>query len=204
MVWQVRPDVQQAFPLLEKAAEYLAWFYTHGLEEHGFWPFLSSAEQAYVLQLPEPWPARIRAALSAMTKEPEPQVSFNNRPFCVNLVGYAYGQLGIGEDARMAARALLAANVPVTMLNFPPGADIPQNDRSMVSHVSEQGPFAFNIFCMTALENGRYYAERGNGQFNDRYNIGYWPWELSRWPEQWEPMVDLGNCQSSCRLNVCV
>jgi hypothetical protein len=144
VVWKARPDVQQAFPLLEKAAEYFVWFYTHGLEEHGFWPFLSPAEQAYVLQLPEPWAARVRAALSAMTKEPELRVSFNNCPFGVNLVGYAFGQLGIGEDARM-----------------------------------------------TALENGRYYAERGSAQFADRYNIGYWPWELSLWPKQWESMVDL-------------
>jgi glycosyltransferase involved in cell wall biosynthesis len=191
MVWKARPDVQQAFPLPEKTVEFLTWFYTHGLEEHGFWSFLSSAEQACVLQLPEPWFSRIRSALPAMLKEPERRLPFNNRPFGVNLIGYAYGQLGIGEDARMAARALLAAEVPVTMLNFPPGADIPQNDRSMASHVSEQGPFAFNIFCMTALENGRYYAERGGHQFNDRYNIGYWPWELSRWPKQWESMVDL-------------
>lgn len=191
LVWLARPDVQLAFPLPENIRGFLAWFYTHGIEEHGFWPFLSSAEHAYVLQLPEPWPSRIRSALSATLREPEPRIPFNKRPFGVNLVGYAFGQLGIGEDARMATRALLEAKVPVTMLNFLPGADIPQNDYSMASHVSEQGAFAFNIFCMTALENGRYYAEQGSRQFVDRYNIGYWPWELSRWPKQWESMIDL-------------
>jgi hypothetical protein len=129
--------------------------------------------------------------LLSVIREPEARVSFDNRRFGVNLIGYAFGQLGIGEDARMAARALRAAEVPVTMLNFPPGADIPQNDFSMASHVSELGPFAFNIFCMTALENGRYYAERGSRQFADRYNIAYWPWELSGWPKQWEAMLDL-------------
>ncbi len=96
-----------------------------------------------------------------------------------------------GLDARMAARALLAAKVPLAMLDFPPGADIPQNDRSMQAHVAAQGPYAFNIFCMTALENGRYYAERGSAQFAGRYNIGYWPWELGRWPKEWAAMLDL-------------
>lgn len=191
LVWQDRPDVQQAFPLPAKTAEYLGWFYTYGIEEYRFWHSLSAAEQTFVLQIPEPWHSRIRSALSRLVREPEPSVSFDKRRFGVNLIGYAFGQLGIGEDARMAARALLAAEVPVTMLNFPPGADIPQNDFSMASHVSEVGPFAFNIFCMTALENGRYYAERGSRQFAGRYNIGYWPWELSGWPKQWETMLDL-------------
>jgi len=48
------------------------------------------------------------------------------------------------------------------MLDFPPGADIPQNDRSMQAHVRASGPYAFNIFCMTALENDRY--PYGEGQ----------------------------------------
>lgn len=191
LVWKARPDVQLAFPLPEQAAEYLGWFYTHGLEEHGYWRYLSPTERSLVLQLPEPWPSRIQSTLSKVIEVPDPRVSFENRAFGVNLFGYAFGELGIGEDARMVARALLAAGVPMTMLNFPPGADIPQNDCSMESHVSEHGPFAFNIFCMTALENGRYYAERGSSQFADRHNIGYWPWELSRWPKQWESIVDL-------------
>ena len=191
LIWTARPDVQQAFPLPQKSAEFLAWFYTYGLEEHRFWQYLSSSERHFVARLAEPWYSRIRTALSTSLQAPVARVAFKDRPFGVNLVGYAFGQLGIGEDARMAARALLAAGVPMTMLNFRPGNDIPQNDLSMAGHVSEHGPFAFNIFCLTALENGRFYAERGTSQFADRYNIGYWPWELGNWPKQWERMVDV-------------
>ncbi|MEN9727874.1 MAG: hypothetical protein RL434_2240, partial [Pseudomonadota bacterium] len=36
-----------------------------------------------------------------------------------------------------------------------------------------------------ALETGRFYAERGARQFSGRYSIGYWPWELAQWPEDW-------------------
>ena len=39
----------------------------------------------------------------------------------VNLIGYAFGELGIGEDVRMAALALEAANIPFTVINFRPG-----------------------------------------------------------------------------------
>ena len=54
----------------------------------------------------------------------------------------------------------------------------------MAAYVSEYGPYAVNLFCMTALEMGRFYAERGSQQFNNRYNIGYWPWELAHWPAE--------------------
>jgi hypothetical protein len=119
--------------------------------------------------------------------------SFAQRPFGVNLIGYAFGQLGIGEDLRMAAKSLLAVGVPFTILNFPPGDDIPQNDRSMAEHVSEDAPYAINIFCMTALEQARFFVERGQRQFEGRYTIGYWPWELSQWPQAWMDLTRLAD-----------
>ncbi len=186
-----RPDVQAAFPLPDHLLGFLQWFYSHGVTEHALWQWLTPAERARALSQPAPWAEQmaVLAAAYADTLRPAPPVQ--QRPWGVNLVGYAFGQLGIGEDVRMAARALLAADVPITMLNFPPGADIGQNDQSMAAHVAEDGPFAFNVFCLTALENGRFYAERGRGQFAGHYNIGYWPWELSQWPAQWHMLMDL-------------
>jgi hypothetical protein len=91
----------------------------------------------------------------------------------------------------MAARALLAADVPMTLLNFKPGDDIPQNDRSMAQYVADDPQYAVNIFCMTAQENGRQFLESKAGLYGGRYNIGYWPWELSGWPKDWELSFDL-------------
>lgn len=191
LIWTARPDVQATFSLPDLQAEFLQWFYTHGLEEHGYWLFLSKQEKQFVLKLPEPWQSRLQTAILKKLEPAELRIPFAQRPLGVNLIGYAFGQLGIGEDARMAARSLLAAKVPMTMLNFPPGSDVPQNDCSMEQHVAEKGAFAFNIFCITAEENGRYYAEHGRSQFLDRYNIGYWPWELGSWPKSWEMMLNL-------------
>lgn len=189
-IWNARPDVRRNFPLPDKVRGFLSWFYTYGLTEHEYWYGLVDDEQKMILSLPEPWHSRVRTMIRR-AQPSEEILPFASRPFGVNVIGYAYGQLGIGEDARMAARALLAVGLPMTMLNFPPGTDVPQNDRSMAEHVSQSGAFAFNFFCMTAEENGRYYAERGRLQFRDRYSIGYWPWELSKWPKDWEMMLDL-------------
>ena len=54
----------------------------------------------------------------------------------VNLIGYTFGELGIGEDVRMAALALEAANILFTVINFRPGDDIRQNDRSIAQWVT--------------------------------------------------------------------
>ena len=191
LIWTARPDIQSLYSLPDQQIEFLQWFYTQGLEEHGYWPLLSEQEKQILLELPEPWQSQLQVAILQKLEPTESRIPFTQRPFGVNVVGYAFGQFGIGEDIRMVARALLAAGVPMTMLNFPPGPDVPQNDRSMEQHVAEKGLFMFNLFCMTAEENGRYYAEHGRVQFLDRYNIGYWPWELSNWPENWEMMLNL-------------
>lgn len=189
-LWLARTDVQQAYPLPDKLREYLHWFYFHGVGEHALWPYLTEKERQLALALDSPWQDGFQEAVVDDLLQQTP-LAVHQRPWGVNLIGYAFGQLGIGEDVRMAGKALLAAGVPFTMLNFKPGSDIPQNDMSMAQHVSESGPYAVNVFCMTALEHGRYYAEKGSAQFINRYNIGYWPWELGCWPDEWRQLIGL-------------
>lgn len=192
-VYNARPDVRQAFPLPEQLPAYLQWYLVHGVAEHQLWPWLRPLEKQLACQLSGPHQAQLQAWAAADHLAKPPRTTAG-RPFGVNLVGYAYGQLGIGEDVRMAAKALLAASIPVCMVNFKPGRDIPQNDHSMAHLVvpeGEEGPYAINLFCLTALEHGRFFAEQGPAQMRGRYNIGYWPWELSRWPDAWRQLVHL-------------
>jgi glycosyltransferase involved in cell wall biosynthesis len=186
-----RPDVREAFPMPEGAQAFKDWFYTRGLEEHDYWDFLSLKEKAHVLGLPEPCVTRLEAVTQRSLPSALSAIPFKKRESGVNLIGYAFGRLGIGEDLRMAGKALLHAQVPMTMLDFPPGDNVDKNERSMARYVSDTGELAFNIFCLTAEETGRFYAERGRSQFMDRYNIGYWPWELGAWPKEWEMMLEL-------------
>ena len=189
-VYDARPDLKAAFSLDTQKQQYLWWFYTYGLNEHKFWFYLSDAEQKFVRNLPVPWAARL-AELDKTGNDKTAVKKFKQRSFGVNIIGYAYGQLGIGEDARMAARSLLDVQVPFNMVSFAPGADIGQNDRSMQQYVVERGELAINLFCLTAEETGRFYAEQGASQFINRYNIGYWPWELGAWPDAWQMLFEL-------------
>ena len=189
-IYSARPDLKAAFSLDTQKQQYLWWFYTYGLNEHKFWFYLSNAEQEFVRSLPVPWAARLFELEETRTDKASVK-KFKQRSFGVNVIGYAYGQLGIGEDARMAARSLLAAQVPFNMVSFAPGMDIGQNDRIMQQYVVERGEFAINLFCLTAEETGRFYAEQGASQFINCYNIGYWPWELGAWPYAWQMLFEL-------------
>ena len=199
-IYRARPDVQKAFPLPTRRNDFELWFYCHGVGEHKLWPWLSIDERAVAQtvaqQTQSPWldalsnlaQSRARPAASAQTTK--------DLLWGVNLIGYAFGQLGIGEDLRMTARALKAAGVPLAIVNVAPGRHIPQSDLSLKAWVlpkGQAGPYRINLFCMTALETGRFYAEQGLSQFEARYNIGYWPWELAKWPDAWKlahPLVD--------------
>ena len=190
-IYNARSDLQVAFSLDTHKHEFLWWFYTFGLNEHKFWVYLSQAEQDFVRNLPAPWAARLVELQESETSSNGSAKELKRRSYGVNVIGYVFGQLGIGEDVRMASRSLLAAQVPFNMVSFAPGADIGQNDRSMQQYVVEHGGFAINLFCLTAEETGRYYAEQGASQFINRYNIGYWPWELGAWPDAWRMLFDL-------------
>ncbi len=190
LIYDARHDLKAAFSLDTQKQQFLWWFYTYGLNEHKFWFYLCEVEKEFVRGLPSPWATRL-IEIDRTGSDKTAVKKFKQRSFGVNVIGYAFGQLGIGEDARMTARSLLAAHAPFNMVSMEPSAEISQNDRSMQQYVVERGEFAINLFCLTAEETGRFYAEQGASQFINRYNIGYWPWELGAWPDAWQMLFEL-------------
>jgi glycosyltransferase involved in cell wall biosynthesis len=163
LIYAIRKDVRAEHPVGEDVNGYIGWFERHGIDEHGL----------------SHWFA------------PPPSDATATRPFGVNLIGYAFGQLGIGEDIRMAAGAMKDAGIPFSVVNFAPGPHVPQGDRSIEAHLRHDAPYSVNLVCLTAIEHGRFYAEHGRTLTDGRYNIGYWPWELSRWPDEWKGLTRL-------------
>ncbi|MCK4494620.1 MAG: glycosyltransferase family 4 protein [Methylococcales bacterium] len=112
----------------------------------------------------------------------------------VNLIGFAFGELGIGEDVRMAAAACDAVGIPYKVVNITPGESVREGDRILEKAIIKQTedlPYNVNIFCLTGFDNVRVYLEQGTPLFNQRYNIGWWPWELPVWPSQWLKAFDV-------------
>lgn len=120
------------------------------------------------------------------------QAQTQPRPFGLNLIGFAFGELGIGEDVRMAAAACEAAGIPFKVVNIHPGDQVRQGDQMLAEHVApsqpgaDPAPYATNVFCLTGFDTVRVFLEQGKPLFEGRYNIGWWPWELPVWPQQWD------------------
>lgn len=174
-------NVQTIYPLPNKTMDIINWFYHYGVQEYNLWSLLSSDEWFKI-------PQKIHKLAKIQQYS---DIKNSQIPFGINLIGHPYADVGIGEDIRMVAKSIKLANIPFAIINFPLGKDIPQNNFSMADYVTEIVTYKINIFCMTALETARFYNGREKSQFKERYNIGYWTWELSQWPEELMNLFDL-------------
>jgi glycosyltransferase involved in cell wall biosynthesis len=109
------------------------------------------------------------------------------------LVGHPYAVLGRAEDIRTAACALDVAGVPFAMRNLfgeygRHWADM-HKDFALMDREDATANFRANIFVLNANEMSMAWHHQGKGLFEGRYNIGYWAWELSRFPDAWRPAL---------------
>ena len=127
---------------------------------------------------------------------PRDVVPFAQRPFGVNLIGHAFEMFGIGEDIRMAARALQAAGVPCSVIHHPAANGAACSDRTLEPLICSDptgGPYAFNLVCMAAPIQARWLRQVGCDPLRERYTIASWPWETQQWPDAWMPLLDVAD-----------
>ncbi|AUN33968.1 glycosyltransferase family 4 protein [Niveispirillum cyanobacteriorum] len=184
-VWLRRDDVQQAFPLDSRSGRtgFVNWFFAHGIAEMGLTDLGDLVPDTTVAPERPAEPARI--CTSAVRGR------HGELPFGVNLVGHARGQFGIGEDVRMAALAMQMAGIPFSIYNVDPSPGVCQADDSVASLINDTLPYRINLLCTTGIEAARLAAVEGTRLFDGRRTIGYWPWELSSWPEEWRHAYNL-------------
>ena len=124
-------------------------------------------------------------------------IPLEDKPFGVNLYGFAFGELGIGEDLRMAVAVCEAAGIPYRVVNINAGKDLRQSDQQLfkqVDHSKGQTPYCINVFCLPIFDMvSRVFLAQGPEIFINHYNIGWSPWELSVWPKEWRGAFDLLN-----------
>jgi glycosyltransferase involved in cell wall biosynthesis len=111
------------------------------------------------------------------------------------LLGHPYEVLGMGEHVRLAAAACSAAQIPFVIRNVQGEYGVHlagiHKDFLFMDKIVRDGAYRANIFHVNADEMVNAQIHLGKDLFANRYNIGYWAWELSQFPDAWCPSLQL-------------
>ncbi len=106
----------------------------------------------------------------------------------VNLIGYARAEIGMGEHVRLVAKSFTETKTLFNIWDLP-CEEISQRDNNFEKYISKTNPYSVNLFNVNADSTTYAISKLGSENFSNRYNIGYWAWELSQFPKEWlEPL----------------
>ena len=175
LLWLVRDDLRAAFDLthLTGRQAFVGWLATYGVEEK------ETATARLALQG--------QGAAAAAVEQSE-----RGYAACgINIIGYGRGEFGIGEDVRMAVRALRTTELEFCVPKLELSLAARQDDLTVRGYEVPAPWYRTNLICMPHYETLRLLAATGKRVLDQRYNIGFWQWELPRFPERMSCALDL-------------
>ncbi|MBI5640856.1 MAG: hypothetical protein HZA17_10560, partial [Nitrospirae bacterium] len=117
----------------------------------------------------------IRATINAISSTGAPGV---------NIAGYITSESGTGEAVRSDIRMFEAMNIPYVLNRL---SSTSRQDDNTHTLFSDTNPHPINLIHVNADQVPVFYDQKGADYFRNKYNIGYWVWELSEFPEDWHP-----------------
>lgn len=122
-----------------------------------------------------------RRSENETTKESASRVPSND--IGMNVAGYLDTESGVGEAARGIIRSLEKSTVRFVLNNLEQHW-LRRNDKTY-TNFSKENPYKINLLHVNADQVPNVFAQLGENYFKNRYNIGYWFWELSEFPQKW-------------------
>ena len=101
----------------------------------------------------------------------------------VNLLGYFESEKGVGEGVRSNLRITQATGLPYVLNNWVDSGS--SNIESISEPIDSDNPYLINLMTLNA--DGLHAFGRNHADYlRGHYNIGYWAWELSDFPHEWD------------------
>jgi glycosyltransferase involved in cell wall biosynthesis len=110
----------------------------------------------------------------------------NDQKFGVNFIGFAKGEIGLGQAMRSMAYAFRAAAIPFKIRKFNVRLASRQSNSELDSFASDYCHFPINIICVNPDMLNRLPLWVKYSEWAKTYNIGYWFWELENFPSSWK------------------
>jgi hypothetical protein len=101
----------------------------------------------------------------------------------LNIVGYFHDKTGIGQAARSIAQCLHSEGFPIACTVVQSRAG--HHKEGTAQDLPPGHPYGVNLFQVNADQMDIVRNELGPHFFRDKYNIAFWFWEVSPFPETW-------------------
>jgi len=198
-IWLSRLDLQNAFDIYKRPGrfEFCKWFVRNASNEYGLTPnvYPKNLLEKLVLvggDVGEKSESILAAQINPIdiAASSSPAKSISTDVAGANLIGYAFGEFGMGEHVRMVARSLNTTDKPFCIIDQDVGLHGAE-DASVEHWVTDEPRFDINIFHINADVFPPLYFKFGEPFFTGRYNIGYWAWELSKCPKEFDLALNM-------------
>lgn len=107
-------------------------------------------------------------------------------PAGINLIGNIRAETGLGQSCRLLAKELAFSDLPFIVKLYEQTGNLEQTNHSLDHWLSADCPYGMNLLHINPRELGAALAQMELSLLNQRYNIGFWLWELEEFPEEWK------------------
>ena len=121
----------------------------------------------------------------------------------MNVVGFLTADLGIGESARCMARAADAASIPLALVPLKLNCMNRMGDLTYADRLQDSNPHGVNVFHIDPPVARDIDHHHGPEFMRDKFNIGYFAWELPEFPDCMDGRPSTISTRSGARATSC-
>jgi len=140
-------------------------------------------------------------AITAGSGEPIYDFSKRESPYCaefgrihsrtgMNIVGFLTADLGIGESARCMVKAADAEGIPIALVPLKLNCKNRMGDLTYADRLQDGNPYGANVIHIDPPVARDIDHHHGPEFMRDRFNVGYFAWELPEFPDSWMSSLD--------------
>ncbi len=107
----------------------------------------------------------------------------------IHIMGYLRAETGLGESARSSIRGFAKVGIRTSLSDVPSSLGVPCAEPLEMA----DGPLEGSEINLFHLNPDGLLGQLPQllGRLDGKYNIGYWVWEVTRWPRQWNRAFDV-------------
>jgi glycosyltransferase involved in cell wall biosynthesis len=102
----------------------------------------------------------------------------------ITVIGYLQAESGVGESARSTLRALATIDIAHSVRDFRAG-NVSRMEAALDGPLVNDRQHAISLFHINADQMPLARTMLGEGPFAAQRRIGFWAWELERFPKEW-------------------